>query len=270
METNANMMPFTSDFIFSLVMRDPNLCKGLLERILPDEEFSDIELLSEEHPLFSDAPMTVETQKTLNLDSESHGVRFDAYICTQNLWAEVEMQASSGEHIGKRSRYYQANMDMDFLDSGQPYSRLKRSYVIFICTFDYKGKGEAVYHFQNYDVTTGTYLGDDTNIIILNTSCSPEKVPDKLKPLYAYINDSSCCEDAFIKELDSSVRKYNGPEWRKKYMTLQHIIEREREIAADKINKLIVLLSEAGRTDDLVRAAKDPEYQKKLFEEFDL
>ena len=273
-----NMLKFTDDFIFSLVMRDPKICRGLLERILPEEEFSDIEFLSNEHPLYSDAPITVETQKTLNMDYDSHGVRFDAYIRTEDIWAEIEMQTYTGEHIGKRSRYYQANMDMDFLDSGKPYSKLKRSYVIFICTFDYKGKGEPVYHFQNFDITTGIYLGDDTNIIILNTNCSLEKVPDKLKPLYAYINDSKCCEDAFIKELDSSVQKYNGPEWRKKYMTLQHIIEREREIAAeaatetatDRVNRLNILLSEAGRTDDLLKAAKDPKYQKKLFEEFDL
>ena len=57
-------------------------------------------------------------------------------------------------------------------------------------------------------------------------------------------------------------------------MTLQHIIEKEREIAAeaaaDRVNRLIVLLSEAGRKDDLIRAAKDPEYQKILFEEFKL
>ena len=277
-----NMLKFTDDFIFSLVMRDPKICQGLLERILPDEEFSGIELLSEEHPLFGDGPITVETQKILNLDSEAHGVRFDAYIRTQDIWAEVEMQTYTGEHIGKRSRYYQANMDMDYLDSGQPYRKLKRTYVIFICTFDYKGKDEPVYHFQNYDITTGTYLGDDTNIIILNASCPLKKVPNKLKPLYAYINDSKCCDDAFIKELDSSVQKYNSPEWRKKYMTLQHIIEREREIAAeaaakaaaeaerDRVNRLHALLLDANRIDDLKKSTKDPEYQKQLFDEFDL
>ena len=37
-----------------------------------------------------------------------------------------------------------------------------------------------------------------------------------------------------------------------------------------RINQLIFELSKLGRTDDIVKAAADEEYQKKLFEEFDL
>lgn len=263
---NNTLLPFTDDFIFSLVMRSPEICKGLLERILPEEEFSKIEIMPNGNPLLNETPISVETQKTLKFDYASHGVRFDAFVQTQKIWAEVEMQTYSREFIGKRSRYYHANMDIDFLDAGKSYKNLKRSYVIFICTFDYIGKGAPVYHYCNYDIKTETYLDDDSHTIILNTACPLEKVPDRLKPLYAYINDSSRCDDPFIKELDSYVRKYNRPEWRKKQMTLEHLMERERE----RINHLIILLAEAGRTEDIIKAAKNPEYQKKLFEEFDL
>lgn len=37
-----------------------------------------------------------------------------------------------------------------------------------------------------------------------------------------------------------------------------------------RINQLIFELSKLGRTDDIVKAAADEEYQKKLLEEFDL
>lgn len=40
-----------------------------------------------------------------------------------------------------------------------------------------------------------------------------------------------------------------------------------REEGADRINQLIILLSEQGRMDDIVRAAKDRKYQEKLFRE---
>lgn len=57
-------------------------------------------------------------------------------------------------------------------------------------------------------------------------------------------------------------------------MTLQHIIEREREIAAeterDRVNRLHALLLDANRIDDLKKSTKNPEYQKQLFDEFDL
>lgn len=263
---NDIFLPFTDDFIFSLVMRHPNICKGLLERILPDEEFSEIEIVSADNPLFSNLELNAETQKTLKFDFGSHGVRFDTLITSEKIWAEVEMQTYSKEDIGKRSRYYHANLDMDSLDSGKPYKELKRSYVIFICTFDYMKKGKPVYHFQHYDVRTNTYLNDDSHTIILNTSCPLEIVPDKLKPLYAYINGSQNYIDEFIEELDSYVRKYNRPEWRKKQMTLEHLIEREK----DRINQLNLLLAESGRTEDIIKAAKDPEYQKELLKEFDI
>ena len=43
-----------------------------------------------------------------------------------------------------------------------------------------------------------------------------------------------------------------------------------REEVTERINTLNILLSEQGRTDDIIKAAKDKEYQKKLFDEFGL
>lgn len=142
---------------------------------------------------------------------DAKGVRFDAYAKSENLWADVEMQTYTEEHIGKRSRYYHANMDMDLLESGKSYSELKRSYVIFICTFDYMKAGKAVYFFQNYDVKNELYFNDEAYTIVLNTRCAPEKVPERLKPLFAYINDASAVgDDPFIQELNKQVHKYYG------------------------------------------------------------
>ena len=76
-------------------------------------------------------------------------MRFDAFAKNDKMWAEIEMQTYTDEWIGKRSRYYHSNMDMDFLESGKPYQNLKTAYVIFICTFDYMGAEEPVYYFQS-------------------------------------------------------------------------------------------------------------------------
>ena len=37
-QRNERLTPFTEDFMFSLVMRDPDICKGLLELILPKDD----------------------------------------------------------------------------------------------------------------------------------------------------------------------------------------------------------------------------------------
>ena len=41
-------------------------------------------------------------------------------------------------------------------------------------------------------------------------------------------------------------------------------------LGVSRINQLILELSKHGRTEDIVKAAADEEYQKKLLEEFDL
>ena len=49
--------------------------------------------------------------------------------------------------------------------------------------------------------------------------------------------------------------------------------EKKREgekIGENRINNLNVKLSRLGRTEDIVKAAQDPEYQRQLFEEFGL
>lgn len=265
-----NLLPFTNDFIFSMVMRNPEICKSLLERILPDEEFSEIKLSDPDTALLLEDLLNVDTQNSLKFGECSHGVRFDAYITSKDMWAEIEMQTYSRVHAGKRSRYYHANMDMDFLEAGQPYEELKKSYVIFICTFDYMKKGAPIYHFRSYDPATDICLDDECHTIILNTACPLDIVPDKLKPLYAYIRDASNQSDDFIRTLDSYVRKYNSTEWRQRQLTLEHLIEKEREKTAYRINQLNQRLAEAGRIDDLIKSTTDATYQKKLFQEFDL
>ena len=99
------------------------------------------------------------------------------------------MQTASGFALGKRSRYYQANMDLDCLKEGEDYAKLKKCYVIFLCTFDYFKKDEPVYFFRSWDVQKGLPLDDFSYKIVLNTACTPAKVPEALKPLYAYLND---------------------------------------------------------------------------------
>ena len=172
-----------------------------------------------------------ETQKTLKFTKDMHGVRFDAYIKSENLWAEIEMQTASGFALGKRSRYYQANMDLDCLKEGEDYAKLKKCYVIFLCTFDYFKKDEPVYFFRSWDVQKGLPLDDFSYKIVLNTACTPAKVPEALKPLYAYLNDPKASQaSSLTRRIDARVRKFNTDDWRRKYMTFEYMLnERERK-----------------------------------------
>ncbi|MGN0720376.1 MAG: Rpn family recombination-promoting nuclease/putative transposase [Anaerovoracaceae bacterium] len=217
-------IPFTDEIMFSLVMRDENICRKLLNLILPGEEFGEIRFESSEDDLI------IETEKTIRFPLSAHGVRLDAFIKSQNIWAEIEMQTYSYSHIAKRSRYYHANMDLEALSQGKPYRELPRSYVIFICTYDYMKADRPVYIFENFDRQNGLLLGDESFTILLNSKCSPEKVPEELSALFAYINDpTQGFGDDLVDNIERQVRKYNSEEWRRRHMTLQELMDRNYE-----------------------------------------
>ena len=240
---SPNFLPFTNDNIFMNVMRSPKICRALLELILPNEEIGAIRIRKSDNPLLdnseidekADESMSIKTQKTLKLGADVHGVRFDAFVESSKLWADIEMQTSDGSELDKRARYYHANIDLDFLEQGQPYENLKPSYVIFICTFDHFNMDEPVYFFRSWDVEKSLPLKDLSYTIMLNTTCSPEKVPEALKPFYEYLNDPKKNQASELtRMIDERVRKFNSNEWRQKYMTFEYILnERERKSFAE-------------------------------------
>ena len=280
---SPKFLPFTDDRIFMNVMRSPKICRALLELILPNEEIGAIRIKKSDNPFVDNSEideeanesmdesdssdkdseqtdslenLSVETQKTLKLEANAHGVRFDAFVESSKLWADIEMQTDNDSMIDKRARYYHANMDLDFLEQGQPYENLKPSYVIFICTFDHFNMDEPVYFFRSWDVEKSLPLKDLSYTIMLNTKCSPEKVPKALKPFYEYLNDPKKNQASELtRMIDERVRKFNSNEWRKRYMTFEYILnehKREGEAigfekgAAQKQREIAKNLKQAG------------------------
>lgn len=112
---------FSDDFMFGAVMHDPAICQGVLERLLQ------IKIDHIEYP---------ELQKSISPFYSRKGVRLDVYVADSDRVFDVECQTYKVEDIGKRTRYYQAMLDIDSLMKGADYSELKESYIIFICLDD--------------------------------------------------------------------------------------------------------------------------------------
>ena len=85
-------------------------------------------------------------------------------------------------------------------------------------------------HIQSWDIEKNLPLDDFSYKIVLNAACSPDKVPEKLKPLYAYLNDPRQSQvSPLTRMIDARVKKFNTDEWRRKYMTFEYMLkERER------------------------------------------
>ena len=234
---HGKQIPFTDDLMFSLVMRDTEICREFLQLVLPEEEFGEIKITSPEDPLFG--AVTSEPQKSMKFVPDMHGVRLDVYIKSDQAWAEIEMQTSTESYLGKRSRFYQSNMDLDCLEEGHDYRELKKSYVIFFCTFDAFHLDEPLYFFQTWDHEKGLKLNDFSYKLVINTKCSEKKVPKKLKPLFAYVNGAEDFENSdLVKRIDQRVKKFNSDEWRKKFMTFEYYVKEKAERAYEDGQKV--------------------------------
>ena len=118
---SPNFLPFTDDKIFMNVMRSPKICRALLELILPNEEIGAVRIKKSDNPFVDNSEideaadesagesnagidtseqtdalenLSTETQKTLKLEADAHGVRFNAFVESSKLWADIEMQTS--------------------------------------------------------------------------------------------------------------------------------------------------------------------------------
>ncbi len=181
------------------------------------------------------------------------------------------MQTISNLPLSKRARYYQSNMDLDCLEKGADYTELKKCYVIFIWTFDYFKKDAPVYFFQSWDIEKNLPLDDFSYKIVLNAACSPDKVPEKLKPLYAYLNDPRQSQvSPLTRMIDARVKKFNTDEWRRKYMTFEYMLkERERKGIEQGRAEGEAIGLEKGRSEGLVEGAaqKQREIAKSMIKE---
>lgn len=208
MEKKFEQLEIRDDFMFSVIMRNPRYCKPFLECILG------VKISHIEYP---------KSQETIDITADAKSVRLDIYVeDSKNTVYNAEMQTVENRNIPKRTRYYQGMIDLNILEKGENYKSLKKSFVIFICTFDLFGKGRHIYTFENRCIQdTSLSLGDDTIKIILNTKGTMDDVTPELKSLLDFI-DGEEPRDEFTKELEAAVKTVRKNEkWRLDYMTLQ-------------------------------------------------
>ena len=126
------------------------------------------------------------------------------------------------ENLPKRSRYYGAALDVNKLKKGRDYNELMPSYIIFICMYDEMKLDEPVYSFRMFDEKYCIPLNDERYTIILNASCSMGKVPERLRPLFKYLNKGEvAAENNFIEKIDARVREFQDDEEIKRMMSVE-------------------------------------------------
>ncbi len=216
---NIKDLNLEDDFLFAKVMSDNEICRRVLEQIL------NISIKKVVSPI---------TQKTIDLLLDGKGIRLDVYVNDdKDTVYNVEMQRTRRKDLPKRARYYQGNIDLDLISAGRPYEELRKTYVIFICTFDFFNQGRHIYTFENIcKEDNKLILGDETVKMFLNTKGRLDDVSGDIKEFLQYIETTTAefaasANNSLIKDIQKKVDavKYSK-EMEVEYMTL---FQRDRE-----------------------------------------
>ena len=147
-----------------------------------------------------------DTRKTTDIAPNSRGVRLDACINDeQDTIYSIEMLCCGDEELLRKTRYFQCNIDSSIIIPGEKSTKLKKSYIIFICTFDPFSDGRHLYPFENRCLENlSLTLGDETTEVFLSIKGKKDDVDDEMKDFLAYIENST---DTCVQQTSSPLVK---------------------------------------------------------------
>lgn len=250
------------NFMFGAVMMEEENCRRFLELALG----------------FPIEYVEISREKSIVYHPEYKGVRLDVYARDEHHTRyNVEMQVAKKPALGKRTRYYHGQIDMELLLSGSDYMELPDVYVIFICDFDPFGKKKYRYTFtRKCEEDTEIFLDEGCRSIFLSTA--GENVDEVSEELVKFLNfvkadlseSESDYEDDFVKKLQNSIRRIkSNREMEERFMIFEEMLRDEHAEgkAEGKIEDILELLEELGAISEELRnkiaSEKDLEVVKK-------
>lgn len=210
------------NFMFGAVMSIEENCIAFLEMVLG----------------FPIEKVVVSKERSMIYHPEYRGVRLDIYARDEkHTHYNVEMQARRQADLGKRSRYYHSQIDVECLEKGLPYEELPNTFVIFICDFDPFGCGLYYYSFQNEcQEDTRAKLCDGNKTIFLSTrGKNKEQMPQSLVKFLKFVEadlaeSEEDFDDELVRQFQTSIRKIKtSREMGERYMLFEELLKEERQ-----------------------------------------
>ncbi len=177
--TPLEELNLTDGFLFAETMDEPDAYEAVVGILLEDE----VELLARP-----------QTEKELRVSPELRKVRLDVINMDRDGRIYfTEMQKRDTKNLEKRSRYYQAQLDVSLLEPGcDDFNKLNDSCMILIAPFDLFGCGLYRYTFEGQcKEVPGLALQDGATRIFINTfGTNRQDFPQEFLDFMEYINDT--------------------------------------------------------------------------------
>ena len=246
-------LQFYDNVMFSEVMKDEEICKGVLELCLR-RKISKIVYKQSESAFYN--------------SMSSKSIRFDVYLEDSDTVYDIEMQCYLSRSIEKRVRYYQSSIDYDNLKKGASYKNLKDSYVIFICKSDPFRCGFPSYEVKSYLESERIKDGiteslkkeykDGSHILFFNATAYKEERDDALRAFLEYVHSGEV-SDNFTKKLEEKVEQLKLEDEHQAFYDkykdwyYQDIID---DVKEESIKKGIFQGKEEGKKETILETAK--------------
>ena len=204
--TKLQDLNLTDRFLFDETMDSREAYEATISILLENE----IELL--EQP---------ETEKEFRISPQLRAIRLDVVSMDKekNLYY-TEMQNKNTGNLMKRSRYYQAHLDVSLLEPGcVDFNELNDSFLIMVAPFDLFGKGLYRYTFEGTcRECPELKLGDGALKIFINTNgTNKEAFSEEFLDFMEYLkqtNDETAkrSKSKRIKKIHEQVKKVKASE----------------------------------------------------------
>lgn len=224
---------------------------NLTDRFLFDETMEDLEayeatvniLLENETELLS----RPETEKEFRVSPELRAIRLDVIsMDKEKTLYYTEMQNKNTGNLLKRSRYYQAHLDVSLLEPGcTDFNELNDSFLIMIAPFDLFGKGLYRYTFEGAcrECPDLRLLDGAVKIIINTKGTNREEFSEEFLEFMDYLNQTNDevakqSKSKRIKRIHEQVKKVKASEkMGVKYMQLWEEMALARQEAREEGRK---------------------------------
>lgn len=196
-----------NNFIFYKVMHNhPDICKELLEILLE---------IKIDH-------IVMHQEDEVKIDFGKKGIRLDVYAVDNAIAYNIEMQSTDTGEIPERARFYQSVLDVDDLDEGGSYKKLRTTYIIFICVPDIFKKGLAKYTFENTCLEKPDLKLNDRSYKYFFIAENYDKILDEKQKAFLKLVVENKSTSDFADKVSKLVEdaKHNT-QWRKLFMNLE-------------------------------------------------
>lgn len=175
---------------------------------------------------------------------------------------DIEVQKANDDDHQKRVRYNGSILTTNITNPGSRFENVPNVCVVFISKFDVFKSGHALYNIDRVVRQTGQVVNNGFEEIYVSACVKDGSDISELMDIFT--NDDSYNESRY-PETSNIKRRYKQTEGGLQEMC--EIMEKIKKDDRARINKLILILTQNGRTDDLIKAASDPDYQEQLLDE---